>query len=54
MKRIMVTGSGGVAGVNFVRSIRVAREKIFIVGTDYYPYHLEWSDLDVKYCYSTS
>ncbi len=34
MKRVMVTGCGGPAGVNFVLSLRDAPEKFYIVGTD--------------------
>ena len=48
MKRVLVTGSGGVAGVNFVNALRVANEKIFVVGTDYDKYHIEFSDVDVR------
>src|SRR3972149_1701220 len=48
MKRVLVTGSGGVAGVNFVNALRVADEKIFVVGTDYDKYHIEFPDVDVK------
>ncbi|MEM2385408.1 MAG: hypothetical protein QXO67_00340, partial [Candidatus Bathyarchaeia archaeon] len=34
MKRIIVTGAGGPAGINFVMSLRLAPEEIFIVGTE--------------------
>ena len=40
MKKILVTGSGGIGGVNFVRALRVIDEKFFIVGTDFNQYHL--------------
>lgn len=49
MKRILVTGSGGPAGVNFVKSLRLAREKIYIVGTDTNKYYLELPNLDKRY-----
>lgn len=49
MKRILVTGAGGPAGVNFIRSLREADEPFFIVGTDVNRFHLEWPDLDVAY-----
>lgn len=49
MKRILVTGSGGVAGVNFVRAIRAAPEKFFIAGTDFNPYYIHFPDLDVRF-----
>ena len=48
MKRILVTGCGGPAGVNFVKSLRHAPEKFFIVGTDTNKYHIEWPDLDER------
>ena len=49
MKRILVTGSGGVAGVNFVRAIRAAPEKFFITGTDFNIYYINFPDLDVRF-----
>jgi biotin carboxylase len=33
-KRILVTGAGGPAGVNFIRSLRISPERIFIVGSE--------------------
>lgn len=51
-KRILVTGIGGMGGANFVRSLRLAEaqgnERFFIVGTDFNPYHIEFSDVDVR------
>lgn len=34
MKRILVTGAGGPAGINFVMSLRIAPEKMSIIGTE--------------------
>ncbi|MEM3874848.1 MAG: ATP-grasp domain-containing protein [Candidatus Bathyarchaeia archaeon] len=34
LKRIIVTGAGGPAGINFIMSLRLAPEKIFIAGTE--------------------
>ncbi|MEM2336061.1 MAG: ATP-grasp domain-containing protein [Candidatus Bathyarchaeia archaeon] len=34
MKKIITTGAGGPAGINFIMSLRLAPEKIFIVGTE--------------------
>jgi len=48
MKKILVTGSGGIGGVNFVRALRVTKEKFFIVGTDFNQYYLEFPDVDVR------
>ncbi|RLJ09380.1 MAG: hypothetical protein DRP13_00040 [Candidatus Aenigmatarchaeota archaeon] len=49
MKRILVTGAGGPAGVNFVRSLRKAEEKMFIAGSDVNKFHLELPGLDKRY-----
>ncbi len=49
MKRIIVTGSGGPAGINFINSIRDAPEKIYLIGTDINKYHLEWPNVDEAY-----
>ncbi|MEM2917322.1 MAG: hypothetical protein QXN63_03080, partial [Candidatus Bathyarchaeia archaeon] len=34
MKRILVTGAGGPAGINFLMSLRIAPEKMFLVGAE--------------------
>jgi len=47
--RILVTGAGGVGGVNFIRSLRAAPQSFYIVGTDFFKYHLEFSSSDAKY-----
>ena len=49
MKRILVTGAGGSAAFNFVDSLRIAKEKFYIVGVDTRPYHLELTQVDKKY-----
>lgn len=49
MKRILVTGAGGSAGINFIRSLRLSNETIYIVGTDISRYHLELSRADINY-----
>ncbi len=46
--RILVTGAGGIAGVNFVRSLRVDPKEFFIIGTDFNKYYLEFPDVDMK------
>jgi carbamoyl-phosphate synthase large subunit len=48
MKRILVTGAGGPAGANFVKSLRIAPEKFFISGSDVNSYNLELTDADSK------
>lgn len=49
MKRILVTGAGGSAGINFIASLRMAPEKVYIVGTDINKWHLELPDVDTRY-----
>lgn len=49
MKRIIVTGSGGPAGINFVNSLRNSRERVYLIGTDVSKYHLEWPDVNERY-----
>jgi carbamoyl-phosphate synthase large subunit len=49
MKRILVTGAGGPAGVNFIKSLRIAPEKFFIVGSDMNKYYIELPDVDLRY-----
>ena len=49
MRRILVTGAGGVSGVNFVRALRATPERLYIAGTDYNPYHINFPDLDASY-----
>lgn len=49
MKRILVTGAGGSAAANFVKSLRMVPEPFYIVGTDIKPHHLELSEVDRRY-----
>jgi len=49
MKKMLVTGSGGPAGVNFVMSLRIAPEKMFIIGTEANKYLLHLAPTDKKY-----
>jgi len=49
VRRVLVTGVGGPAGVNFVRSLRAAADDYYIVGTDTNRHHLEWPDVDAAY-----
>jgi carbamoyl-phosphate synthase large subunit len=43
MKKILVTGAGGPAGVNFLRSLNSTEEKMELYGTDINKYHLEYA-----------
>lgn len=49
MKRILVTGAGGAAATNFVRSLRMSPEPCFLVGTDCNKYYLHRAETDRKY-----
>ena len=53
MRKLLVTGSGGIGGVNFIRSLRFAEiqcyEKFFIVGTEYNIHYIEFPDVDVRF-----
>lgn len=49
IKRIVVTGAGGPAGVNFINSLRIAPEKFHIIALDSNPFHLEWANADEKF-----
>lgn len=49
-KRILITGVGGSAGANFVKSLRMPKEDFYLVGSDINKYHLELVEgLDGKY-----
>ena len=48
MKKILVTGSGGIGGVNFVRALRATNEDFFLVGTDFNQYYLEFPDVNLR------
>ncbi len=52
MTNILVTGSGGTGGINFVRALRLAEKqinkKLFIVSTDHNQHYLNFPDSDVK------
>jgi carbamoyl-phosphate synthase large subunit len=49
MKRILVTGAGGPAGINFVSSLRIVPEKMFIVGTEANQHFIHLATTDRKY-----
>jgi carbamoyl-phosphate synthase large subunit len=49
MKKILVTGAGGSASTNFIRSLRAMKERILIVGTDSNEFYLNRSEADLSY-----
>jgi carbamoylphosphate synthase large subunit len=40
VKRILITGSGGPAGINFTKSLRIAPERMLLVGTEANEYYV--------------
>ena len=52
MKRILSTGAGGPAGINFVMSLRLAPEKMFIAGTEANEFYLHLAPSDKRYLIS--
>lgn len=49
MKRVLVTGAGGSAAINFIASLRMAPEPMHVVGVDVNRWHLELPDVDRRY-----
>ena len=49
MKRILVTSAGGAPSANFIRSLRDAPEKFWIVGIDANKYTIQRSEADENY-----
>lgn len=49
MKRIIVTGAGGPAGINFIMSLRIAPEKMFVVGTEASEYFIHLTSTNKRY-----
>lgn len=49
MKKILITGAGGAPAVNFINSLRMSCEDMYLVGTDMNKYHLEWPNLNKAY-----
>jgi biotin carboxylase len=49
MKKILITGAGGPAGINFVASLQIAPEKMFTVGTEANEYFIHLATTNKKY-----
>lgn len=49
IKRILILGAGGTPATNFVRSLRMAKDEFYLVGTDINPYYLMRAETDKKY-----
>jgi carbamoyl-phosphate synthase large subunit len=48
-KRILTTGAGGPAGINFVMSLKLAPEKLYVVSTDSDAYRIHLAPTEKKY-----
>ncbi len=46
--KILVTGIGGIGGVNFVNALQIFKDEFFIVGTDFNKFYLQFADVDVR------
>lgn len=49
MRTILITGAGGSASTNYVRSLRLAKEKFNIIGADYNKFYLQRAETDKRY-----
>jgi len=49
VKHILITGTGGPAGINFTQSLRIAQEKMFLVGTEANNYYSNLSSTSKTY-----
>jgi len=49
MKKIMVTGAGGPASINFIKSLRLAPEKALIIGTEANTHLIYLAPVDRRY-----
>src|SRR5438876_10698362 len=48
-QKILVTGAGGIAGVNFARAIRASRRAYYVAGTDHSNYYIQFPDIQARY-----
>lgn len=49
MKRIIILGAGGTPATNFVRSLRLAGEEFYLIGTDCNKYYLSRAETDIGF-----
>ena len=49
MKKVMVTGAGGPAAINFIMSLRISPEKLYIVGVDVNEFRIHLSPTDSRF-----
>jgi carbamoylphosphate synthase large subunit len=47
--RVLVTGAGGIAGVNFVRALKASDRHYYLAGSDHSKYYIEFPDLDARF-----
>ena len=46
---MLVTGAGGIAGVNFVRALKASRRNYYVAGADFSKYYIEFPDVDARH-----
>jgi carbamoyl-phosphate synthase large subunit len=49
MKRVLITGAGGPAAINFIMSLKIAPEKFYLIGTDTSRYNVCLAPTDSTY-----
>lgn len=53
LTNVLVTGTGGIGGINFVRALRLAEKqnstKFFLVCTDHNPHYLQFPQADIRF-----
>lgn len=49
VKKVLITGAGGPAGINFTKSLKIIPEKVFLVGTEANQYYIRLAATDKKY-----
>lgn len=49
MKRVLVTGAGGPASINFIMSLRISSEKMYIIGVDVNKFRIHLAPTNSKF-----
>lgn len=47
--RVLILGSGGSPGINFIKALQLSKQPLYIVGTDVNKFFLELAPVDTKY-----
>lgn len=49
IKRVLTTGAGGPAGINFIMSLRITEEKLYLISTESNQYRIHLAPTEKKY-----